>query len=299
MAKTFPKCVMTRGVFFKEIIQQAQQLGPDEFGLIEYPWQNPGDPQPRNRTTAFVYFAPWKWTLAATTWNDKFLAGVVRMEPNNRQIRWMGLLFSGAALVGVSLLWFVIARRISAQIEQTAASLAEGASQVTSASEEISSASQSLAEGASEQAASLEQTSASPEEIASMTKHNAENAQAAKTLAAETHTSAEKGSAHIDAMNQAMADIQASSNNISKIIKTIDEIAFQTNILALNAAVEAARAGEAGAGFAVVADEVRRLAQRSAEAARETADRIGDSLAKTTHRVEISTLVSESLEQIL
>jgi len=147
--------------------------------------------------------------------------------------------------------------------------------------------------------ASLEETSASLEEIASMTKRNAENAISAKDLSADTRKAAEIGSSNMDEMNRAMADIQASSSNISKIIKTIDEIAFQTNILALNAAVEAARAGEAGMGFAVVADEVRNLAQRSAQAAKETADKIEDSIAKSVNGVAISGKVTESLNQIV
>jgi methyl-accepting chemotaxis protein len=132
-----------------------------------------------------------------------------------------------------------------------------------------------------------------------MTKRNAENALSAKDLSAETRSAAETGSANMQEMNSAMADIQSSSGNISKIIKTIDEIAFQTNILALNAAVEAARAGQAGAGFAVVADEVRNLAQRSAQAAKETAEKIEDSIAKSANGVAISGKVTESLAQIV
>jgi len=207
-----------------------------------------------------------------------------------------GVLVAIAIGVVVSI---VISRSIVKVLSGTASSLSEGSDQVASASGQISSASQSLAEGASEQAASLEETSASLEEIASMTKRNAENAISAKDLSADTRKAAEIGSSNMDEMNRAMADIQASSSNISKIIKTIDEIAFQTNILALNAAVEAARAGEAGMGFAVVADEVRNLAQRSAQAAKETADKIEDSIAKSVNGVAISGKVTESLNQIV
>ena len=197
------------------------------------------------------------------------------------------------------LLGIFITRGLVKIIAQTAESLSEGSDQVAAASSQISSASQSLAEGASEQAASLEETSSSLEEIASMTKHNAENALSAKDLSSETRQAAETGAANMQEMNRAMADIQSASSNIAKIIKTIDEIAFQTNILALNAAVEAARAGEAGAGFAVVADEVRNLAQRSANAAKETAEKIEDSIAKSANGVAISGKVTESLTQIV
>ena len=205
-------------------------------------------------------------------------------------------------VIGVGLALFLgifITRSLVKILSQTASSLSEGSDQVASASGQISSASQSLAEGASEQAASLEETSASLEEIASMTKRNAENALSAKDLSGETRKAAETGSANMQEMNHAMADIQSASSNIAKIIKTIDEIAFQTNILALNAAVEAARAGEAGAGFAVVADEVRNLAQRSANAAKETAEKIEDSIAKSANGVAISGKVTVSLNEIV
>jgi methyl-accepting chemotaxis protein len=135
--------------------------------------------------------------------------------------------------------------------------------------------------------------------MASMTKSNAENAQKANDLAREARTAADKGAADMRAMNQAMHAIKVSSDDIAKIIKTIDEIAFQTNILALNAAVEAARAGEAGMGFAVVADEVRNLAQRSAQAAKETAIKIEGAISKTAQGVEISTKVAQALDEIV
>jgi methyl-accepting chemotaxis protein len=155
-----------------------------------------------------------------------------------------------------------------------------------------------LSENASHQAATLEENSASLAEIASMTKRNGESALAAKTLAGQARASAESGAVEIAAMREAMQAIQKSSAGIATIIGTIDEIAFQTNILALNAAVEAARAGEAGAGFAVVADEVRSLAQRSARSARETTERIEDSVQKSTRGAQISQRAAEALATI-
>jgi methyl-accepting chemotaxis protein len=132
-----------------------------------------------------------------------------------------------------------------------------------------------------------------------MTKRNAEHAGAAKGSASEARQHAESGVEKMKSMITAMDAIQGASDNIAKIVKTIDEIAFQTHLLALNAAVEAARAGEAGAGFAVVADEVRSLAQRSATAARETSERIGDSIAKSRHGVTLSSEVSAVLNDIV
>ena len=200
-------------------------------------------------------------------------------------------------LIGLGSMFFA-RRSIVKPLEESITVIDAASEQEEAASREISTASQRLAEGASEQAASLEETSATLEEISSMTKRNAEHAGQAESLAAETRAAADRGTGDMAEMVRAMAEIKAASDNISKIIKTIDEIAFQTNILALNAAVEAARAGEAGAGFAVVADEVRSLAQRSAVAAKETADRITDSINKSEHGVRVSTRVSASLDEI-
>jgi methyl-accepting chemotaxis protein/methyl-accepting chemotaxis protein-1 (serine sensor receptor) len=145
----------------------------------------------------------------------------------------------------------------------------------------VPSSSQSLAQGASEQAASLEETSASSEEINSMARKNTDNSRSTAELLARSQEKVDHANRYLEDMVVSMDQITQSSGKISKIIKVIDEIAFQTNILALNAAVEAARAGEAGMGFAVVADEVRSLAQRSAQAAKDTAALIEDSITRS------------------
>ncbi|MFT3781287.1 MAG: methyl-accepting chemotaxis protein [Nibricoccus sp.] len=205
-------------------------------------------------------------------------------------------LFAALALAGCS--GFVIVTGTNKVLNTAAGALNDGSVQVKAAAGQVAAASQSLAEGASEQAASLEETSSSLEEMASMAKRNAESVQQAKELANQTRVAADLGTADMQEMKNAMDAIKASSDDVAKIIKTIDEIAFQTNILALNAAVEAARAGEAGAGFAVVADEVRNLAQRSAQSAKETASKIEEAIGKSVHGVRISQKVAESLNAI-
>jgi len=175
----------------------------------------------------------------------------------------------------------------------------EAVSQVTSASAQISQGAQSLAEGANEQASSIEEVSSSIEEMSSMTKQNAESSNQAKALAAEAHTAATEGDESMKRMAEAINQIKASADNTAKIVKSIDDIAFQTNLLALNAAVEAARAGEAGKGFAVVAEEVRNLAMRSAEAAKNTADMIEESVKNADQGVNITEEVAKSLGQIV
>ena len=183
-------------------------------------------------------------------------------------------------------------------IQEVLSNVAMGADQIDMGSQQIAMASQSMADGASQQAASLEEIGASLEEMSSMTTQNADNSVQATTLSGEARSAAVRGQEEMKLMTEAMDEIKKSSSEISKIIKVIDEIAFQTNLLALNAAVEAARAGEAGKGFAVVADEVRNLAQRSAEAAKNTSSMIDESTKRADNGVAIADRVGASLEEI-
>ncbi|HWD20165.1 MAG TPA: methyl-accepting chemotaxis protein [Verrucomicrobiae bacterium] len=209
---------------------------------------------------------------------------------------YLGLL---ATVVVGTLLAYLIIRRITGALSRVARTIGRGSLQVAGAAGQFLNSGQTLAAGASEQAASLEETSSSLEEMSSMTRRNSESARKANDLAKEARAAADKGAADMEVMSTAMQAIKVSSDDIAKIIKTIDEIAFQTNILALNAAVEAARAGDSGMGFAVVADEVRSLAQRSAQAARETTAKIEDAIVKTAQGVEISAKATRAFAEIV
>jgi len=172
-------------------------------------------------------------------------------------------------------------------------------SQVSAASTQISEGSQSLAEGANEQASSLEEVSSSLEEMSSMTEQNSQNANQAAKLSGKSKEDAKRGDGAMLKMTNAITKIKESSDETAKILKTIDDIAFQTNLLALNAAVEAARAGDAGKGFAVVAEEVRSLAQKSAEAAKNTSKMINESVTNSEAGVQITQEVAEVLKSIV
>jgi len=201
-----------------------------------------------------------------------------------------------AALIVGILYAAVSIRKIVGKINKVIGGVLEGTEQVTSSSEHVARASQDLAEGASRQAASIEETSAALEEVSSMVKQNAEHADKAKEMMKEVEGIVDQVDRNMRDMSVAIKDISESSQETDKIVKTIDEIAFQTNLLALNAAVEAARAGEAGAGFAVVADEVRNLALRAAEAAKNTADLIGNTIRSVEKGNQFTEATQESFK---
>jgi len=185
------------------------------------------------------------------------------------------------------------------KINDLMTSIAFSSEQVANGSKQISESSAVLSEGSTEQATAIEQLTASLEEIASQTENNANNANKANELTKGVKASADEGNNQMKEMLKAMEEINVSSNNINRIIKVIDDIAFQTNILALNAAVEAARAGQYGKGFAVVAEEVRTLAAKSADAAKETTELIGNSIGKVNDGTKIAGKTADFLNSIV
>ena len=217
---------------------------------------------------------PAIWILVGCTYTWARLGGITDIK--------VTLIVVPIAAIAVAINFILVGRAILLNLNESIDNFTSGLYEMTDASQTMTSISQSLADKASEQASSLEETSASLEELTAMTRQNSDNAGQANALMEETKTVVTRAGTSMKEVTKSMDEISESGKEIGKIIKTIDEIAFQTNLLALNAAVEAARAGEAGQGFAVVADEVRNLAQRAAEAAKNTAALIESTIQKIT-----------------
>ena len=212
-----------------------------------------------------------------TNQRDKMTSETLDVQASASATRVLAFIFLGLTIF-CSLLISIVVRQMNSALGGMGSQVSDGAQQVARAAAQMGAISQSLAQGASEQAVSLEQTSASSEQVNHMVQRNARSSREAAEHTNDANRLLTEANQKLEQMLVSMRDISSSSERISKIIRVIDEIAFQTNILSLNAAVEAARAGEAGMGFAVVADEVRNLAQRCSQAAKDTSGLIEDSI---------------------
>jgi methyl-accepting chemotaxis protein len=268
-------------------VEAARIARQDGAGDMEYMWPRPGETVPKPKLSYVKLFPRWNWVIGSGIYVED-----VRQQMWSLLASFLGV----AALVMALAMW--LASSAIRTVRRTTASLAAGAEQVVSAAQEVAQAAQSLSQGATEQAASLEQTSASMEELATTTRQNAERSRASADLVRDVDRSVADSNGALSSMAASMEAIRDSSARVSKIVKTIDEIAFQTNILALNAAVEAARAGEAGMGFAVVANEVRNLAQRAALAAHDTTALIEEAAGSATDGAAKLDRMSSTIEQI-
>ncbi len=279
-----------KGIYFAKELLDSMKDGKSDY--IEYYWTKSDSNKLYPKISVARAVPEMNWIVVTGIYVDEIDLIV-------REV-FIALLVSNLlimlAIITVVALTYI--KSLTANMNALSNDLGRTSAQVSDASFHLESSSQKLAEGSTEQAASIQEVSATIEETSSMVKKNNENTAEAAKLAKMAKESAAGSHFQMESMMDSMKQIQSSSNEISKIIKVIDDIAFQTNILALNAAVEAARAGDAGKGFAVVAEEVRNLAQRSTQSAKDTTDLIENNISLSKNGVELASMVNDSITSI-
>ncbi|MDM8550291.1 cache domain-containing protein [Desulfobacterales bacterium HSG2] len=261
-------------------------------GFVDYYWPKPGESEPVPKISYVKLLPEWGWMVGSGIYVDDVEKEI------RKTVTLVGLLVI-AITAGVLIFSYYISASIARPIYHIVERLEEGAVQVASAANEVSATSQSLAENATQQAASLEESSASLEEMTAMSRQTSELTFGANQLMNENIAKSARSLKSLIELTREMSLIEADSSQMGQIIKTIDEIAFQTNMLALNAAVEAARAGEAGVGFAVVAEEVRRLALRSTDAAKNTQQLLETNIQRVSQAAKAIKEVNNDFEAII
>jgi methyl-accepting chemotaxis protein len=259
---------------FRLFVEMARVSRETGQGIVRYMWPKPGEQAPVPKISYVKLYPPWGWIVGAGMYVDDVQADV-------RRSRNFIFLITVLDLAISLVLCYFVTRSIVVPIRRATFDLNQVADETSNAANQVSSASQEIASRTSQQAASVGQTSASLEQLEQHCQRSTSTTQHIRELVTEVRGAVGEGDRQMLEMTTVMQQIHAASRDVSKIMRSIEEIAFQTNILALNAAVEAARAGEAGAGFSVVADEVRNLAQRASQAAHDTDQLIARSLSSS------------------
>ncbi len=283
----------------REIMKIAWEKGE---GFIEYKWWKPGSDKPTPKMTIFRLYKEWNWVLCTGLYLDDIEDAIAQKKKEiisemslhiRRQINIICMM-----LLGVIALSMLLSMKISKPIRYALTTLSDVSEGVASVSAQISGTGESLRQGAERQSVSSEEIASSLKQMFAMIQQNAENISRVKKLTDDAETILIRADESVSHLSHLIADIAETGRKTSDIIRTIDDIAFQTNILAINAAIEAARAGEAGMGFAVVAGEVRSLSQRSAEAARNTSQMLDATMQKIHSGVEMVGKTSESFSEL-
>jgi hypothetical protein len=285
-------------LFVQEICRKAVALGPNEAATQLYPWKNSIDGGSYPKIARIKYFKPWDWVIGASLPEEEMYATVTEVGRISHRSTTILFMVGAVTLVITCVIWWLQANGMTRRTDRIIRELGRASKTVSSAAVQVSATSRQLAQDARKQAASNDKITDSLQQMGTVASQNLDHASALKQLAAEARGTAEGGALQMHAMTDTMSQIQSAGADVVKINRIIDEIAFQTNILALNAAVEAARAGEAGLGFAVVAEEVRNLARRSADAARETSEKIQRSMSAGQRGVSVTDEVAGKLEVI-
>jgi hemerythrin-like metal-binding protein len=284
--------------FIREIVEMARKLAPGEIAEYHYPWQNAGEAAPRQKLARLVYFPAWDWVVAASFYEEELAQTRNELDSGFKSLGFSALSLGLVAILlgGASAL--IMGIWMARKLETLSLALADGSTKAAEATDSVLQSTQRLAYDQGAQSNSLDEMAQALQELISRNGTRLDLVQQGYALAEATLKATERSMESVGRMDVSLKEIQQSGVEITRIIGVIDEIAFQTNILALNAAVEAARAGEAGAGFAVVAEEVRALAQRSAQAARDSRTKLDEAVQRSSHGTRIGKEVAEALHGI-